>query len=257
MPIEIVTGAEAQANVAGMPANVLVYGGPGTGKTTDAVTMFTRDGRCSAFYIPFEDGALKPILARGLPVPDGPKLAVKTWPALCEALQWLLEHHRNYTGVILDGLTPFSAYIYSAEQQRGHKNKFDVPLIVRQNLFNLREWIRQLGLHSIFIAHAEPPAVQEGVFYHGAMKLAPRSIVREYFGQIDTVLRVDWLQVPGRAPMRVYYTGGEDWPTSLGPILPPDLRHRLVKNREGCNQAVVPADLGAFLRSRRPAYTGL
>lgn len=257
MAIEIVTGAAAWENVAAMPANVLLYGGPGTLKTTDAVSLFTRGDKCSAFYIPFEDGALKTIVARKMVIPDGPKYTVKTWQALCESLQWLLEHRQQYNAVILDGITAFSAYIYAGEQARGHKNKFDVPLIVRQNLFNLREWIRQLGLHSIFIAHSEPPTVQDGVFYHGAMKLAPRSIVREYFGQIDTVLRVDWMTIPGREPFRVYHTGGEIWPAALGPITPPDLRAWLVKNREGCNQAVVPADLGAFLRARVPPYVGL
>ncbi len=257
MAIEIVTGADALANVAAMPANVLLYGNPGTLKTTDAVQLFTYEGRCTAFYIPFEDGALKPIMARGLPVPDGPKYTVKTWGALCEALEYLLKHSGNYTGLILDGVTPFSSYIYQEASARGARNKFDIPVEVRKNLFNLREWVRQLGLHSVWIAHAEPPAVQDGQFFYGSFKLTPRSLVREYFGQIDSVLRVDWLHLPNRPPVRVYYTGGEIWPAELGVVKPTDLWSWLVKNKEGCNLAVIPADLRMLLRSRQPAYARL
>ena len=114
-----------------------------------------------------------------------------------------------------------------------------------------------LGMHSVFIAHAEPPAMQDGIFYPGSMKLSPRSIVREYFGQLDTVLRVDYLQPLGGARTRVYHTGGSLWPQELGPMQPPDVNQWLVKNREGCNQVVVPADLGAFLRGKQPPYGGL
>jgi hypothetical protein len=72
------------------------------------------------------------------------------------------------------------------------------------------------------------------------------------------VLRVDYIAPPGAAPMRVYYTGGTDWPAELGPLSqPPDWRQWRTKNREGCGQAIVPADLGAFLRIRQPPYAGL
>ena len=78
------------------------------------------------------------------------------------------------------------------------------------------------------------------------------------FGLLDSVIRVDWLTIPGRAPMRVYYTGGEVWPAELGTFgMPADVRAWRVKNREGCNSMIVPADLGAFLRSRQPPYLGL
>lgn len=74
MPIDIVTGSAAQQNAAGLPINVLLYGQPGTLKTTDAVSTFFRpDGSCSAFVIPCEDGALKTIAKRGWPVPDHTK----------------------------------------------------------------------------------------------------------------------------------------------------------------------------------------
>jgi hypothetical protein len=38
---------------------------------------------------------------------------------------------------------------------------------------------------------------------------------------------------------------------------PADARAWFVKNREGCNYTVVPADLGAFLRMRNPPYQNL
>lgn len=260
MPIEIVTGAEAQANVVGQPANILVYGGPGLLKTTDAVQAFTQNGRCNAFIIPCEDGALKGVAARGLPVPDHPKQTVKSWGAMMESIGWLYNHRSNYTAVIIDGFSAFSSYIYkeAEEVHRGNKNKFLVPVQVRNCLFQLREWIRGSGLHSVFIAHPLPPAVMDNIFYPGGFALSPKSIVPEYFGQTDTVLRVDHLQLPGRPAMRVYWTGGEVWPTELGTFgQPQDWRNWRAKNREGVALAVVPADLGAFLRARQPPYWGI
>lgn len=260
MTMEIVTGAAAQANVVSQPANVMLYGGPGVLKTTDAAAAFTQNGRCNAFFVPCEDGALKAIAARGMPVPDHPKNTVKSWGAMVEALSWLYEHRANYTACVIDGLSAFSSYIYreAEEQHKGNRNKFLVPVQVRNCLFQLREWLRGLGLHSVFIAHPLPPAVVDTIFYQGGFALSPKSIVPEYFGQTDTVLRVDHLVLPGRAPMRVYWTGGEIWPAELGTFgQPSDWRLWRTKNREGVGQAVVPADLGAFLRARQPPYAGL
>lgn len=260
MPIEIVTGADAHANVVGQPANVLLYGGPGLLKSTDAVQAFTQNGRCNAFCIPCEDGALKGVAARGLPLPDHPKYTVKSWGAMVESIGWLYQHRTNYTACIIDGFSAFSSYIYkeAEEQHRGNKNKFLVPVQVRNCLFQLREWIRGLGLHSVFIAHPLPPAVIDNIFYQGGFALSPKSIVPEYFGQTDTVLRVDHLVLPGRPAMRVYWTGGEIWPQELGTFgQPQDWRNWRAKNREGVAQSVVPADLGAFLRARQPPYWGI
>jgi hypothetical protein len=260
MPIEIVTGAAAQANVVSLPASVIMYGPPGTEKTTDAARAFTMNGRCNAFFIPCEDGALKNIAARGFPVPDHPRQTVKSWGAMVEALSWLYEHKQNYVACVIDGLSPFSSYIYkeAEDQHKGNKNKFMVPVQVRNCLFQLREFIRSLGLHSVFIAHPLPPAVQDGVFYPGKFALSPKTLVGDFFGHVDTVLRVDHLTLPGRTPMRVYYTGGEQWPADLGTFgQPQDWRFWWAKNREGVGQAVVPADLGVFLRARQPPYGGL
>lgn len=260
MTIEIVTGVAAEQNVAGLPANVMMYGGPGTLKTTDAFETFVVNGQSTAFAIPCEDGALKILVSRGMPIPDHPKQTVKSWGAMQDTIAHLAKTQGRYRAVVIDGYTPFSSYLYNEAQERfkGGRNKFDVPVYVRQCLFQLREWIRMLGMHSVFIAHSEPPAVQEGTFYPGSMKLSPRSIIREYFGQLDTVLRVDYLSIPGQAPVRVYHTGGEIWPSELGVLSQPVDRFAwLVKNREGCNQAVVPANLGAFLRQRQPPYQGL
>lgn len=260
MPIDIVTGAAAQQNAAGLPINVLLYGQPGTLKTTDAVSTFMRpDGSCSAFVIPCEDGALKTIAKRGWPVPDHTKQPVKSWGAMVDAFSWLWAHKGNYNAVIIDGFSAFASYIYKEadEQHKGNKNKFLVPVTVRNNLFQLREGLRTLGLHSVLTAHPLAPGVVEGVFYPGGFMLSPKSVVPEFFGQIDTVLRTDYLQIPGRAPVRVYYTGGEEWPAELGTLgQPPDWRLWRTKNREGVNQAVVPADLRALLSSGKLQYAG-
>ncbi len=206
MSISIVTGNDAAANVAALPANICIYGPPGSQKTTDSFAAFTANGRCTAFAIPCEDGALKILASRGMPIPDHPQHTVKSWGQMQGVIEWL---HKNaagrYNAVVVDGFTPLSAYLYmEAEGQlKGSKNKFLVPTMVRQWLFSLREWIRMLGMHSVFIAHAEPPAVQDGVFYQGSFKCTPRSIVREYFGQLDTVLRVDHIVPYGQEQQRV------------------------------------------------------
>jgi hypothetical protein len=260
MAIEIVTGAAAAANVANTPANVLLYGGPGLRKTTDAVDAFTSNGRCHAFHIPCEDGALKTIAALGKPMPDHPKQTVKSWAALCEVIAWLAQNRQNYTAVIIDTLSTLATYMYRDVEAMNvnNKNKFAGPVAMRSMLFNLREWIRMLGLHSVFIAHPLPPVVQEGIFFPGGFEISPKTLIPQYFGLLDTVLRVDWLRMPGQPATRVYYTGGEVWPQQLGTFgMPTDAALWRVKNREGCNQMVVPADLGAFLRARQPPYPGI
>lgn len=260
--IDIVTGADAQQNVAGLPANVLLYGGPGLGKTTDAVATFCVGNRCNAFVIPCEDGALKAPAARGLPVPDHPREPVKSWPQMCEAIGWLNQNRSRYTGLIIDGFSVFSTYLYKAAQSEvKSSNKYDIPLLVRSQLLTLRGWLRALGLHSVLIAHPIQPGFQEGVFYQGGFSLSPKSLIGEYFGQTDTVLRVDYVTPPAVVggppppPSRVYFTGGTDWPASF--VQPPDWRWWRTKNREGCNSAIVDADLGRFLRARQPPYGGL
>lgn len=257
--IEIAAGADAAANVASQPANILLYGPPGTEKTTDAVRAFIKDGRCTAFVIPCEDGALKPIPARGLPVPDHVKMPVKTWAQMEQTIAWLGQNPGRYSAVIVDTLSTFTAYLAKEVEDRysGSKNKFQVWNTMRSCLFNLREWIRMLGMHSVFIAHGMSPIVQDGVFFRGGPLLSPKTMIENYYGLIDTVLRVDHLSVAGK-PLRVYFTGGSEWPSIPGLLAPPtDWQAWRAKNREGCGSAVVPADLGAFLRSRQPPYSGL
>lgn len=266
MAIEIVTGAAATQNVGGLPANVILYSDPGRGKTTDAVSAFCRDGRCTAFAIPFEDGALKAPAARGFPTPDHPRETVKSWGALYETLAWLSQHRQNYNGLILDGLSVFSTFLYKeAEVQLKGKNKWDIPMQVRTQLLTLRQFLRDIGLHSIITAHPIAPGFVDGVFLKGGFALSPKSLINEFFGQTDTVLRTDYVvpsvqqpappNAPPPNPVRVYFTGGESWPAGFDQ--PPDWRYWRTKNREGCASAIVPADLGAFLRGRQPPYGGL
>ena len=261
MPIEIVEGDAAQANVAAQPAFVMLYGPPGSQKTTDAYRAFVGpDGRCSAFFIPFEENALKIIASRGWPAPSHPKDTIKTWTQFEETIAWLAQNRNRYSAVVLDGITPFAMNLYAQASAKGLKNKFDVPNIVRSCLFTMRDWLRALGLHTVLLAHELPPAVHDGVFYPGSFEIAPKTIMRVFFGQIDTVLRVGTLTTPGQPAVRVYYTGGSHWPAEqLGAMSQPpsDLGMWLAKNREGCIQTVVPADLASFLRGRQPPYPGL
>lgn len=261
MSIEIVTGAAAQANVAGMPANVLMYGPPGVGKTTDAVAAFVQDGHCNAFVIPCEDGGIKAPAARGLPVPDHVRTTVKSWGAMQEAIGWLGQNRQNYTGVIIDGLGTLTSNLYrEAQAQFKGTNKYDIPVAVRNSLIMMREWFRLLNLHCVFITHALPPATVDNVFYPGSPLLQPKSMINDYYGLIDSVLRVDYVMTVAppmqpATPTRVFFTGGTVWPEGFQQ--PHDWRYWRTKNREGCNWVIVPADLGAFLRSRQPPYQGL
>ena len=258
MAIEIVTGAQAQANVAALPANVMLYGGSGLGKTTDAVAAFCQNGRCNAFFVGCEDGGVKAPARRGYPAPDHAKTAVKTWGALVETIGWVAQNRTNYTGLIVDGLGTLTTNLYrEATDNIKTKNKYDIPMAVRNELIQLRDWIRLLGLHAVYTTHALPPAVVEGVFYRGGPLMQPKTMIQNYVGLIDTVLRVDYVQVaPMAAPTRVYFTGGMEWPQAVQ-VAPPDWRNWDTKNREGVAAAIVPADLGAFLRGVNPPYQGV
>jgi len=258
--MKILEGQDAYAHIAGQPINVMLYGDPGCQKTTDAFSLFANGGGVP-FGVPCEDGAFKILASRGLPIPAQPDCTIKSWPQMQEVFAHLGQTRGRYSGLVLDGMTAFTSYLYNEGEAlyKGSKNKFQVPLYVRQCLFMMREWIRMLGIHCVMICHAEPPAVQDGVAYPGGMKLSPRSLIREWYGQLDTVLRVGYLPSQiGQPPQRVYFTGGNDWPEALGPMSqPPDLRYWLTKNREGCSLAAVPADLGGFLRQRQPPYKGI
>jgi len=255
--INIVQGQQAVDNLAVQPANVILYGPPGSEKTTDAVQAFVKDGRCTAFVITCEDGALKPILARGLPVPDHVAAPVKSWLDMQEAMSWLAQNRQHYTGCIIDTLSTFTMYLYRevSENLKGARNRFEIPVTMRNCLFQLREFIRTLGLHSVLICHSLEPTVLDGVFHRGGPLLAPKSMIENYYGLIDTVLRVDYLESLG-GRQRVYWTGGAHWPKNAG-LMPADAPSWRTKNREGCGDAVVPADLGRFLRGRQPPYPRL
>lgn len=255
MPIEIVTGAAAQQNVASLPANVMLYGGPGLAKTSDAVGAFVNGNRCNAFFIPCEDGGIKGPAHRGYPIPDHAKETVKSWGALAETISWVAQHRSNYTGVIIDGLGTLTNNLYQeATATVKTKNKYDIPMAVRTCLITLREWIRQLGLHAVYTTHGLAPAVVEGEFHRGGPLMQPKTMIQNYFGLIDTVMRVDYVQVaPMAPPTRVYFTGGMEWPAAVQ-VAPPDWRKWDTKNRENVTAAIVPADLGAFLRGVNPPY---
>lgn len=268
MSVEIFTGDAAYANAAAMPANVLLYSDPGMGKSTDAVAAFCRDGRCHAFVAQCEDNAVKAPVSRGLPTPEHSG-TIKTWEDMYQTCAFVQQHKSRYSAIIVDGFSIFSSNLYKQAQEtigKSAKNKFEVPVFVRTKLIEFRGWLREIGLHSVLIAHPVQPTMQDGLFFPGGFSVTPKSLIGDYYSQTDTVLRVGYVYptqpatpplpgTPPPEPTRVYFTGGQAWPEQFAP--PPDWRLWRTKNREGCNAAIVPADLGAFLRSKQPPYGGL
>jgi len=263
MSIILATPAEAQAAYAAQPANIVIYGPPGSLKTTDVADAFTTGGVCRAFFIPCEDGALKTIVRRGLPMPGcildaetrQPR-AVKSWPEFEEVMKLLVELRMSgrcpYTAIAVDTLSTLTGYLYK-HAQVAYKN-WDIPNYVRNCMFTVREWARHIGLHCVLIAHASRPTIDEkGIFWPGGPLLSPKTMAEQFHGLVDTVLRVDHLRSPGKPTVRVYWTGGPDWPPEIGPP-PSDAAQWRAKNRDGVRWTVVPADLRAYLLMSNPPY---
>jgi len=286
MPFVPVSGDDAAQRLLALPANVCVYGPPGTRKTTLTAQAFVDAARGvnRSWFIQCEDGALKPVGAlasRGMPVPSyavdpqtGEPKTVKCWADYVEQMSWLFELRRAgqcpFTAVVMDTVSTFTEYLhreFSAPGGMGavpglpaqnSKNKYAIWIRLRDALFTVREWSRAIGLHSVLIAHEVTPGqrTEEGVIesWIGGPLLQPKTMIERYHGSIDTILRVARLpSVPGNAGGDVFFTGGTEWPTGYG-MPPADMAKYRTKNRDGINLAVVPADLRAYLLSRQPPY---
>lgn len=256
MTVQIISGAEVAARVAAESVNLMLYGDPGTRKTTDAVEATIKDGRSRALYIPCEPGGLKSVVAQGLPAPDSFPHVVTTWEELAKGVEHAMKHRDRYDWVIVDTLTAWNASMVRAMEATKQRNAWDGWKEIKKALIYLRDGCRAAGLHIIYIAHGTPPTMDEkGTFWAGSPSMQPKSAIKEFVGGIDSVLRVGYLTTMGKTT-RVYYTGGEAWPDGLG-AQPLDLRAWYAKNRDGVNWACVPADLSAYLKMRQPPYPGL
>jgi hypothetical protein len=253
MPIEIVTGQAALTNVADEPFNCMIYGPPGIGKTTEAVKTFVDGNVCTAFVAQCDEGALKPIVDK-YPMPAHTKYVVRNYNDLCEAA--IAAEKGKYSALIVDSLTTWTTVMYpQIEASLKTNNKWAIPVAMRNMLSEFRDGCRQLGIHVIYIAHAMPPFKDDnGNFVHGGPSLTPKTAGALFFPRIDTMLRMEALQV-GNNVHRIFYTGGMEWPSQLG-IRPNDILLWRQKNREGCNWAAVPADLREFYSGRNPPYRG-
>ena len=261
MAIEIVSGDAAVANIASEACNLMLYSPPGYGKTTDAVMTWIRDNRCRAFVIQGDPGGLKPILARGLPIPDHTKRVVTTFEEVVEACMFAGSRRDLYDAVIFDGYSSWNETIVQALESRNYKNKYALWNEIRGYLFAIRNGCRQLGIHVVYIAHERQPWFDEQRNFHpGGPQMAPKTVTQQLVGGVDSILRIG--RVNGQ---RVYFTGGSEWPVALGATPPADMWSWYTKNREGVNQAVIPADPGGvwntglrnFLQARRPPYAGV
>ncbi len=252
MSLEVVTGdAAASANVAAESMFFMIYGGPGSGKTTDVVQAFGR----KAFFIQCEPGALKPVLARGIAVPDHTKHVVQTWEDLTAAIAYAGQHRDKYNCCVIDTITTWTACVY--KQLETKYKGWAIPVAMRNMLLTLRDGARQMGMHVVMIAHALPPKYSETgqLEQKGGPLLTPKSAQGLFVPLVDTMLRSETITA-GASSKRVYFTGGPTWPSEAG-LPPADLHLWHVKNRDGCEAAVVPADLGAYLKARKPPYGGL
>lgn len=252
MSLEIVSGDAAHAAVANEPMFLMVYGGPGTGKTTEAVATFGRE----AFFVQCEPGALKPIVARGLPVPDHTKGVVQTWDDLAAAVAFAGQHRDRYKAVIIDTISTWTATVY--KQLEAKYKGWAIPVAARNMLLGLRDGARALGIHVLMIAHEAPPWYDDKgeLKALGGPLMTPRSAQGLFVPLVDSMLRVSTLRTTA-GPQRVFFPGGMNpWPQGLG-LPPADMGLWHVKNRDGCNEQVVPADLKAYLQARQPRYVGL
>jgi hypothetical protein len=146
-------------------------------------------------------------------------------------------------------------------EARGGSNKYAMWNTIRGHLLSIRNGCRSLGIHVIYIAHEAPPWTDDARNFHpGGPQMSPKTMIQQLVGGVDTVLRVGRIN-----NHRVYFTGGSEWPPAMGLAPPPDMWNWYAKNREGVNQAVIPADPGGawntgllnFLRARRPPYAGV
>jgi len=265
MVFEIISGDQVAAAVAAEAANIMIYGAPGVGKTTEAVKAFCVNGRCTAFYAQCEDGALKSILTQGLPLPDtvrnsqtGLPLTIIGWEPLWDILCYVATHRQLYNALIIDTLTTWTASTYAALQAAGFGkgNGWAIPMYIRDRLIDLRNYARQLGVHVIYTAHFRDPYNEDGIFYKGGPSLSPKKASELFYGTVDTMLRADYMSIGGNV-QRVYYTGGLDWDKATLGMQPPSVMQWFQKNRENVSQAVIPADLRNYLLARRPPYQGL
>lgn len=258
MGIEILSGPAAAAAVAGEASNLLLYGGPGVGKTTQACDAFYRDGQFTCFAVVCEEGALKPILVKYGHVPDHTTTIIRGWTPLWECVIHVASNRNKYNAMIVDNLTAWTAGTEAELKAAGYgkTNGWQVPIMIRDMLTAFRDACRRLGVHVIYIAHSRDPYTEEGVFYQGGPAMNPKKASNLFYGAVDTMLRAEVMNIQGKAT-RVYYTGGLEWDMGMLGLPPPSWLQFFQKNREGVAQAVVPADLGAYLRARKPPFQGL
>ena len=153
------------------------------GKSTDAVAAFCSDGVCRAFVAQCEDNAIKAPVSRGLPTPEHSG-TIKTWEDMYQTCLFVHKYKSRYSALIVDGFSIFSSNLYKQAQEtigKSSKNKFDVPVFVRTKLIEFRGWLRDIGLHTVLVAHPVQPAVQDGIFYPGGFSVTPKSLIGDYY----------------------------------------------------------------------------
>ena len=199
---------------------------------------------CRAFVAQCEDNAIKAPVSRGLPTPEHSG-TIKTWEDMYQTCLFVHKYKDRYSALIVDGFSIFSSNLYKQAQEtigKSSKNKFDVPVFVRTKLIEFRGWLRDIGLHSVLVAHPVQPAVQDD-------DLLPRRLLRHAEEPHRGLLLADRHRASRR--LRVPRPGRGCAAADAGHA-PTEPDARLLHRRRGVARAVRAAGRLALLAHEEP-----
>lgn len=223
----------------GIPAQAeavlaIVAGPSGIGKTTDALLAFP----CALCFC--APGAMKPAVQFfGAPVSKDQTVHVKT---IREVVSTLAQMHSagtlaRFGAVIIDDLSLLAEGSHKALAESYSKSKtFQMWADLKNELIDLREWLRYTGLHAACNAHLAPPETDmNGVFHKGGPDMPSKKMRASLPHIADLVLVAE-----ARADQK-------PWGAVYRCDAPNPQWH--VKDRHGVASGLMPMNLGEILRA--------